>query len=643
MQQVTFGGEQVDMNKRDYPAFSFAIADPLDPGKIKGTRSTQFRIPATAKSRNVLGSRVMSEQTPSNEGIIRIGNGGHSYVESLIRPVSWGDDTIACVAVGNNASWIGQMQNLKIRALNMGDSEPVTAAYQESTWLDVDHPLYFPLIDYQYAEGTSFEVAKILPAIRCHKIIEAGLETIGYRPVVKGVLTQQWKKFILPAVSEPVVSAGFAEGESASVEQKNSGSFTIPTTGWYQNLPLSVDGEVDPGNNMDLAGDYTTPFAGTYSAFVGLNIGTATGPVNGSNNFLWLYNTANDVRVSDLYPIYIAEGIVIAPIKIAEVTLPQGMTIGLRYGNANGPTAEGFLEIKAMTFKVQLKELPYQEDVPVDIAKSGPNLSVFDVIKSLALIRNIAIDTNDITKEVVFQLYDDYYKSPVQGESLVGREDFTDPPLKKRPLKPRRVLFKWKPDTKDIGLEAKDEADDNLIAGFGGGVYEIPEGVLEEKKIELPFSASVMRTMDDLTIPSFREAEADTTGNFKWNPRILYADGLFRGQWTHDGEAKSYYPNAYFVFPGKNETGLAFSEQSDYGYAGPGNIATYWLRFFDRLSRSFTLEIDLMLYDDELIEMDFGKPRAISDGYEVGWYYFTSVNQKRFFSGETTRCDLIQV
>ena len=48
------------------------------------------------------------------------------------------------------------------------------------------------------------------------------------------------------------------------------------------------------------------------------------------------------------------------------------------------------------------------------------------------------------------------------------------------------------------------------------------------------------------------------------------------------------------------------------------------------------------LFDDELKDVDFGRPIRAHDGHDGGWYLYQKINQKRFGTDETTSCDLTQ-
>ena len=234
---------------------------------------------------------------------------------------------------------------------------------------------------------------------------------------------------------------------------------------------------------------------------------------------------------------------------------------------------------------------------------------------------------------------------------MVGREDFTDTPVKGNPLKTKRLVFEWDEDKDDFYLT---KANTNVgERGWGGLIRDIEGGTLKEKRIKMPFAATAMRVYPgDLFIPVMREQEVravvpgEEDRNFERTPRLLLADGVAFSEvdgWTLGAAPFSVYPKCFFVRPGETDLCMSFGPETLHGTSGPGTVALHYGPYLRRLEKSFTYSIDLMLYDHEMKGLDFGVPVEVRDKFGKGWYYFTEIKRKQFGKDVPTRCDLIQV
>jgi hypothetical protein len=643
--KVTIDGVEMDMDPGDLPAFTYAIADPLDPASIKGTRSTTFKFPGTNRNKLALGSEQMSEDAPSADPQLRIGIEGQTFVDALVRPIEWEENEIRAVAVANNATWATSLRGVKVRDLDLGDSETIDAAYIASTWEDEERTDYYPLINYGYdfTGGIVVQVQAVRPALRAWRVLSKAFNDVGYTLKATGSFASVWKKYVLPAVNEPVIAASLLDENRMTVVDNTPSSTTWPDGGDPTPLPMNVDSLTDPGNNVTSVKRYLVPFnmwltvrfraTGTWTR------GTSI-PVTGAKFQILKFGGVASQYFVQFQPGF-TEFNLDFEMPVVGYALGDVLTFCYTLDNPDGDQ----VEFTSATVEWVPTRAPYGEGVKVDLAKSGPDMNVLDILKGMSIHRMLAVSTDDIAKTCEIGYYDERYIAPeVGGVVMVGREDFTDKPVKMEPLKPKRYLYKWKEDSKDKALEALDE----LVGerGWGGYILNVPQGVLDDKKVDIPFAATAMRYYDSLFIPVMETREQDSTTykeEYKWQPRLLISDGLARGEWTFDGDALEEYPKCFFVFPGETDLCCALDEETEFGSVGPGMVSLHHQGFIRRLTRSKFLEIDLFLYDDELPGIDFGAPILVHDGYEPGWYYLSEIKQKRYGLEEPTRVELIQV
>lgn len=651
--EARIDGTLVELPPNEFPAFTYRIGDQFDPGRIKGSRSTEWNIPATNSTRAGLGSAVMSENVGSSNHELVIGNAGQVYLKNTIRVTEWDRDEIRAVAVGNNASWISDMRAKKIQQMDLGSTGAIDAALIQGSWTDEELMYLFPLIDYGYDWSTTTLgalIENIRPGIRCHRLIAQAFDELGYSVKVSGGLNRVWKKFILPATQDVVLAADYLAGNTMSLNMVN-GPVLSPVTNipildpsypWPDVVPFPPQqfSVSDPGGNNTNTYYYTTPFEMHLRIRFQIEF-SPTQPFAGETAlYFYAFRTDTQELLAPATQFSVGgQTMMTFDLNLADLTIAAGVEVGVSI--AMGAPYRTFA-VASCTVTYEVAGLEYQEGVSVDLAKSGPKMSVMDVIKGIALSKNIAIDTNDATRQVTFSYVDDKYKSPNNGKSLIGREDHTDPPVKSRELLPRRVLFLWQEDDDDQPLtDLNKEIGER---GWGGYIKEIEGGVLDDTEIELPFAATRMKMYPgSVFIPVIRTTEDEHDPQYKWQPRLLIHDGLGRGEWTLEGVAQEQYPKCFFVHPEIPEHGLSFYPEDKHGNTGPGAFDLRWAKYFRRFEHSFVLEIDLMLYDDELLRTDFGTPVEAHDGKMAGWYYFEEIKQKRFGIHEPTRCKLVQV
>jgi hypothetical protein len=402
----------------------------------------------------------------------------------------------------------------------------------------------------------------------------------------------------------------------------------------------------DPGGLLVFTNFYQVPMDMVLEVFIDITIQM----VSPSDTLtLNLFEAVSNTNLGGGLSIYVTQSqSVTYSVSIGQFNLTAGQQVSaLITSSASG---NDFI-ISSCIVRFVPFNIPYQENITINIAQSAPKISAWDVLQGINYNRLLAFDTNDRTKVVTISYDEDKYQPISAGISLVGREDFTDTPVKGNPLKAKRIIFEWDDDKDDFYLTSANTAVGER--GWGGLIRDIEGGTLKEKRIKMPFAATAMRVYPGgLFIPVMREnavraaVPGEEDRNFERTPRLLLADGVAFNDsagWTLGAAPFDLYPKCFFVRPGETDLSMAFGPETLHGTSGPGTVALHYGPYLRRLEKSLTYSIDLMLYDHEMKGLDFGVPVEVRDKFGTGWYYFTEIKRKQFGRDIPTRCDLIQV
>ena len=643
-------GEEVDMDVSQV-GISYSIGDPLNPGTISGTKSTTFKMPATNRVRAIMGGPTMSERPISGAPILQFKKGGVVYLEQGIRPIEWTREEVRSVSVGNNAGWLSDLKNLKLRDLPLGESPRIAESSFTNSWTDDDSLVYFPLIDYGYPWDTAVaaEIEDLRPGFRCHRLIKMAFAQLGYSVKITGMLSTIWKKYVIPCTNNVKVGERFITENALRMEQDTNSITNFTAVVPRINLPVFVEQLSDPSNSVFNTNEYLSQFDMELSAKFSITLEV----ISGESDFnFYLYDPATNNPISAPYGIHLAAGQIVTltdiDLGVHDVSVADRIAVGL-FNTFIANNVQ--INITSCVVTISPINIEYQENITVDLPSCAPPISAWDLLQGINYSRCLAFDTDDRTKVVTISYDGDKYRPISEGESMVGREDHTDPPVKGDALKTKRIVFEWDDDRDDHYLT---KANTNVGSrGWGGLIRDIEGGTLKETRIKMPFAATAMRVYPgDMFIPVMREQEVraavpgEEDRNFDRTPRLLLADGVASSQvdgWTLGGAPFSVYPKCFFVRPGEIDLCMSFAPETLHGTSGPGTVAMHYGGYIRRLEISKSLSIDLMLYDHEMKGLDFGIPVEVIDDFGPGWYYFTEIKQKRFDVDEPTRCELIQV
>lgn len=637
------------MDPDELPGFSYSIQDPFDPSRIKGTRSSSFVLPATRAARSIAGPLAMSEDVDPVREIV-IGESGVDYVRGKVVTMEASEEGYRLASISENASWLEAARDTNIQDLDLGESLTLRLAILASSWTaSEDEALYFPLIDYGQVldtddATTDTSLNHIRPAVRVNNILKRFFADQGYSLKIDGNLTRYWKKLIVANTHDDIEATHldlFGAQTSNPVPQIFTPSDTLP----FDEVPqLVVDSDPSgliaafkytPTVDCEVKVTMEISFAVEYAAQVS---GLTAIPV-----IFWLLDNFDNgtskrvVYVQNYYGLGPQTVKVTLEFPITELT--AGSTYAI-YVQRYGATVPTLFRVNSSTITWEVIHVPYQMGITIDVASVLPDMRAMDLIKSVLVATGSLPLTNDFEKTVTFIHMDDYYRPHDRfGVDLTKRIDH--PVTIIFPEKPGRVLLQYAEDGKDLGLEDLDERIGERR--YGGFIQDVDGGRDDDREVRLSFAPTAMRfAYGGLFIPWLhREDQTPGEPEYAWKARLLIADGVDIGDWTLDGTARTEYPNCYFIKPGEPFT-LSFGTEEVYGDVVPGVAGQRYFNYFRRLSNSKIMEASIRLFDDEMIDFDFGAPVLVHDGWETVWAYFTKISGKSFGVDEFTRCQLIQ-
>lgn len=651
--QVRIDGVELEMDTKDLPGFTLQISDPFQPGTIKGTKSTQFRIPATNKAKRTLGSEVMNQAVPTEPSSITIGSYGQVYLKNRIKVIERDRDEIRAVTYGNNAAWSNILKDIELRELDLGESRRlITADDMIATWEDEDALVYWPLINYgaitdSFTSSTDIAPSLLRPSIRCHKVLEKALSDNGFTIKFHGSAESRWKKYHMPLHSTVLGGWDFNDRDQRNARVLNSGvlSYTLTNTP-APNVLAYVGSEIDPSSVL-ASGIYTNGSSDRLMDIGYRDVWLSFDPFDPSwvgtelTFVLWDQTAGEALATTNVGSVDTTEDPIFSG-GWTNILVPAGHSIYIGVMASYAGLAPVNLNVGGYLYFGAIRN-DYEYGQPFNIASVLPKMTALELFKAMCAHMKAEVWTDDSYNTIHLSRYKEFYKPHVSaGKSLVGREDHSEAPVKHTPLKASRIDFTYEDDENDYDLE---QLNISMVGRkYGDGSYEVEGGILEPISVEMPFAATAMQYAASLFIPAMREHDGSTNGQrFDWVPRLLMSNGTSRSEWTFDGVLREAYPRAFFLHTDEEALSMSFSKETAYQSAAPGAIELDWSPFLRRYANSSSLEIDLWLRDYELARFDFGVPYAVHDGNATGWYYFTKIEQKKFGVEEPTRCTLIQV
>ena len=663
-------GFQVFTDNDQPPAFTLSVNSIIDPSKINGTASSTIKVISTKEAKRILGSEYMAEVPRNNRPRLRVGDDDVDIYATDVAPVSFDRNVIECIGVGGNASWFNYASDTNISEIDLGESVgPLDYAAIMATYTDEDSLLYFPLASYGYLDdrSNSFNVQRwrLRPALRIHRILEIAMAAQGFEFIPMGRLAERWKKFVVLTPSEVRTNIPFDNPEGALVRPAGSAGYTLTNLGATPNsYPLSLV-ELDPASHISTSFFQTTEAGGIDVRVegVGLLIDVFSPPPDGELFYFHVYDFTNGTVLATKTVAYDSaaylDGVRLFH-TFENVTVPTGADIGIAMQRETGgysgtcsinqdclvsySPVDIFYEPGYLLWN-QDDFVTYSMDVvspAIDIKSAAPDMSIADLLIGLANNQNLVMITKEDGRiEVWYEK--EYFRKPdpsIEVRDWSDRMDHSVGPKRIREKVPTKILFRWKDDSGDEDLYRATAV--SAYPKYANEDYAIPFGFAPEKKIQLPFSATVMgEILGGISAPVMRKKDGTyQVDSFDRQPRLLIADGTRSGTWNAGGASQSVYPFCYFVTNEADGIPIAWGNATA-GYAH--SVATNWYDRLLRMRTSSILEAYLFLRDNELQEFDHGMPTLVDDGSGPAWYYVQEIVQHRFGGNQPTKCLLVEI
>ena len=286
---------------------------------------------------------------------------------------------------------------------------------------------------------------------------------------------------------------------------------------------------------------------------------------------------------------------------------------------------------------------PYTAGSPLVPSSVAPRMTVMEAIVGLCAAQGLMVTTDEYNKVVTFHLDDDFFKRPGEVASLdwSGRADHSRAPAKVVEA-PEGFRVTWEEDRNDLLVNSINSYYGG--DGYGNGYVEVG-GIGKAEEVSIPFSPTAMGYIfGRCRVPIMRGLGVDAgEDEYDRGDRMLIADGVASGTWTHDGVSMTEYPVTYFFGTDSKSPSLAFDNLRTAIYETPTPTRdTLYKRRIARL-RSRILEIDLFLEDWEVKNLDFSRPVIVDDGHGPAPYYVLEVKNHRFGMRQPTQVRLIEI
>lgn len=678
MISVEIDGYTIDLDPDQIPGFYFQLQDLIDLSALKGSRSTTIRLPASPQVRQALGGFSLAEDSEDGEVPMRVVAGNAVVFSGTAKVLSRSSAEYEVLVVGDNAAWKDAAEALQLRDIEMGETLPVTANFQESGWTDETTMVVFPVISYgrllNRANSYNVDPGWIRPALRIWNVLQLGFAKLGYSISCKRGLDGVKLNYVMPCTTSKCFSRATDADDQLmrmfQTQDSNPREGITLVSNPADPIPDAVAFPQHTGNFYAAPGRWE-PTADTYvavSARMNFKFDLYTGPVNGQGGFVgfpmnWvIFDFTDNVVKSTVQRVY--NGFVTtifddASIDFGTFLAEAGHSYGVgvyspRYDEVWAETTpfnfqQGAMRIYDATESRWLSALlPYTKDKPLIVNTAAPeDVSLLDLLKWWTNIENIVVRTEELTKHITLEFYDDFCRPTSEGVNWEYKIDHTDPPRKLTEVLPKSYQFRYKEEDKD---EIQDVLNKTRLVPYGGYDHTVTDGQSSPSSVDVGFAATAMGPIlgGQLFVPCLhnKNIELDNQGNredeFDWSPRILYYDGLEQGTWKFDNIIKSQYPRCYFVWPEAGRNNLSFGNEVVTGSQTAGTVVTRWR---NRLRRSTApaLEGFLRLDDDELASFEFGRPVWLSDGANGVWCYVVEIKRHQFLGTGLTETKLVKV
>lgn len=655
-------GANVFLSEDQLPEFSVLITALEDPSKTKGSSSTTIRVINTPEAARALGTEHMHDAPRTQRPRLRIGNGSVDFFTSRVIPVRHSRNEIECIAVGGNAAWFEYAKSTRLRAIDLGVTDEVSAAFQRDSWSDEDSIACFPLVDYGSLEGrdNTYNVAsvKLLPAIRVKPLFEAAFREGGFTIRANGALQDVWGKLIMLQGEDAYVEAPIDEITSS---QQATSTVTCVTSiegdapGWWRRSGGGLNTPWEP-----LADEFEQHYATPYDTRIriqltNLKIVSVPMALDGTRLAFVLYDKAAGYELGRIYTDVLTGGadytLPTDPLVLGEFEVDEASHLDVGIINETGSTVSITIGndvggVNAVTFRPLYRPytIPSSFTAPLVISSACPDITLAEAISGVANALCLVFVTNEELGTVDAWFDYEYFRKPsksITTRDWTSRMDHSSAPSKVVPNSPANLTLEYKPDANDKLLKTSNVR--LLPERFAAATVQIG-GIAKDQTLSVEFGATAMNyVLGGLLVPVIRRLGAEyQTDDYTHIPRLLIIDGVAEGEWKHQLDVITEYPVTYFVHPDPSSFPLHFDNGAIYVTPPEGSIYNRWKPRIDRM-RSRILEAHFTIHDHEVQDFDHGMPTLVDDGSGPRWYYVQEIMAHRFGLGAPTRCRLVEI
>jgi len=642
-------GQELDLGRDSIIALNFVIKDFREPEKVKGGFSKSIKLPPTKNNQTILGTPEPTDSTLKGQNELLqceyIGDSGVTQFSGFLEVRERSRKTYLCVLLGENISWSMGFKGKGLRDLKMGVEDFSTAEVLAGRDVTAaDRNTCYPIIDYgRFNTGTvQTGTNQFKPAVFVANVIKQMFNDQGYTVKIKGKIATFWDKLILPFVSSGDVppSEDVLFGNSATVAKFISPQpMSSPTD--TQVINFNVESS-DPNNNFDLVTDtYTVPFdTSKYNIFIQnfrFTFDPNTSLSQSSSGYVQLAVMVNGLTRATR-SIYAGVGATEAifsedafrvmaennPLEAGDVVQIEAR---LRPNPFTGDALTGVTLEAQGQFRMTLLSTLFQVGMSFEAGESLPDLTQVELLQDLIRRFNLVIQTDEQSKEVIFQWYEDW-RRPIE-EAIDWSDKLVNSSMQMVKLKELGGQLDFKQT-----VDANDSLELDFLETAGthrGDTTIILEDEYDNKvrDISIPTAPTMMgyRFNSEVYIPIMIREDQPNLGSvsFDLQPRMLIFEGLRGGTFKFFDDETSVlvteteYPFAYSILEDVDSFNFSMYFGSQRGEGGldqdAGLVDTFYTDTIRMWNENKLLKGSFYLNEVDIAQLDLSVPIIIYESH----------------------------
>lgn len=684
--KIVIDGVSADLPQNINFTLSYAIRDKDGFATNTGTRSDySFQLPATKVNDEIarnfwhVGTVTESEQEFKSAYIeingrpFFTGKAQLKKVDVKENPYYWKGDKYSYAFYGNNADWVVDIKNKKIK-----DYDFTAHTFNNGTILagwgaaaPADNYGYILLKLKDWALNSRIQFIDSTPVIFCRSIIDFMLTDLGYTLNSTFLTSAFFNKLVIPILLPEKYGQDFSD-DYLNIFAEFSAVVPVAT---YNGVDTIFDNQTrtpSVSNPYNVAnGLYTVPNDGFYKFKAIFNLTNVTGNV-GFTGFFFI----NGVNIGFSFGDQLFTAPYTAPVTLeGEFIYPlnAGDTINVHY-LAN--TASGNCDVFG-SFEV-IGEADIKAGTTIDFKYLIPKQwKVLDFIKGISHAFNLVWETDAATNVITVEPSDSYlYAQRTISPSIVDgfyNGAIVDKAQQLDLLKggsvtsnsdrPQQYVLGWKEDSNDDTIQA---LNNNEELKLYDAQYTLPENRFKSgiERIENPFFAATLQVSDStvkhensvitpvfpiIWSKDFKDDPVSSEVVQAYEPRLLVFEGVLLTSvaggirltgGTTSGYVESFYPYAYMVDYNSNNAQtipLSFNNVTVNDVEQVGLLQRFYLRQFARYRVGKEVECFMFWTATDLNNLSFRELIGIRQDR----YILQEVNAFNPMSDEATRTYLM--